>query len=126
MFKILINMEDAGEYASFNAAFTKFFEEVRKTMEAGTSFQVLETANFIVFCKDSKPTGVMGFYDARDFAYETGLLAGEGVLQKNAPEPTLEKVEQGFEKFAQKRSILELRACLAMVSEVFDQLRAST
>lgn len=69
------------EHAAFGEAFKAFFEAVKAMLRGGTSWQVLETACYIegVFeAEDKTLRSPLYFYDARDFAYDRGLLVNNG------------------------------------------------
>ena len=50
----------------------------------------------------------MTFYQARDFAYEIGSLAGKGKLQELAEEPPKHVIEAGFIKATNENLAAEL------------------
>lgn len=116
MFEVLVNLKPVGEYTSFNEAFIKFFEEIDAALKEGTSVQWLETANFLVR-KDPSGIGVMTFYDARDFAYDIGLMA-DCKIQKDVAEPAPTVVSQAFTDCAVKRGIAEVLELTAMLEQV--------
>ena len=116
MFEVLVNLKSVGTYPSFIEAATKFFEEIDTFLQEGTSYQRLETANFLVSKKTSE-IGVMTFYDARDFSCKLGLLA-EGKLQQGVAEPSAEVVASAFKECAQNRAIAETQGLIAMVRDM--------
>lgn len=104
-FKVIVLMEEIGEYDTFEEAFAKFFAVIREkfgTPEMPT-LQLLETTNFIEHRVESSLLEstiecVVDFYAARDFAYKVGLLK-EGKLQ-NLEEPVpSELVDCAFLRF---------------------------
>lgn len=75
-FLVLFNMEEVGIYDNFVDAFRVFWQKVLQSLEDGTSWQVLETCNFIVMVDgEANKEWPLGFYDARDLAYDIGLLS---------------------------------------------------
>jgi hypothetical protein len=56
---------------------------------------MLETSNFIVL-EDGEGRFPLGFYQARDLAYEIGLLKGEGELQESIEEPSPDFIKSLF------------------------------
>lgn len=96
MFQVLVSLNELGTFESFNEAFKLFWKKIREVVrEKGASYQWLETSNFIVLKKGDIEHPV-GFYDAKDFAYEIGLLAGNGEIQENANEPDAVRTEAFF------------------------------
>jgi hypothetical protein len=94
MFEVVIGMKDVGKSESFKKAFKLFWEAVKKQLEDGTTWQALETADFLVYVKKNTKLAI-GFYDARDLAYKCGLLR-DSDFQEDAPEPNPDLVEAEF------------------------------
>lgn len=117
MFEIIVGLQRVGSYKSFNEALIKFFEEIGLVIQKGTSYQWLETSNFVAITHSSEPTDVMNFYDARDFACEIGLLV-KGKIQRGVPEPKLGVVLQAFKECAEKKELAELNLLVKMVEDL--------
>lgn len=102
MFRVIVGLEDICDRDTFVEAFRVFFDKIKEMIEAGTSWQALETTNFIVFIsqdEDGKTRSIqMNFYQARDFAYEIGLMAGKGELQESVEEPPPDVIQRAFSK----------------------------
>ena len=82
MFKVMIAMQDVATAPNFPEAFALMYREIKKLLDNGTSYQVLETTNFISWLDPgSEEEIVLPFYDARDLAYTLGLIKNEGELQ---------------------------------------------
>ncbi len=82
MFQIKIGMKDVGECATFIEAFKRFFPEVVEQYKNSRDLGWLETTNLIIYRAATGDVNLaIGFYDARDLAYEIGLLVGEGEFQ---------------------------------------------
>ncbi len=76
-------MKKIGVYDNFVDAFKSFWSEMMSVLKTtGTSLQMLETANFIIIIDGAHKLPI-GFYDARDLAYDIGLL----VLEQPQSEP---------------------------------------
>ena len=108
MFQVLVGMENLGEFPKFTEAFKLFYTKVVEEIKRDTSHQWLETANFLVYQGEGF-TQPMGFYDARDFAYDIGLLAGEGELQEGVEEPTQTAIETAYAGVAKQYLKSQLR-----------------
>lgn len=96
MFKVKVGCENRGDFEKFVDAFSLFFTEVVEQVDSGTTVGWLEATNFIVYTAPGKEIP-MNFYQARDFAYDIGLLAGKGELQ-NINEPPEAVIESRFDK----------------------------
>ena len=69
-FVSLAEGDDKQSFTSFKDAFICMFNWVTDNLEKGMSYQVLETCIWI-----ETPAGTpLGFYDARDLAYEAGVM----------------------------------------------------
>lgn len=119
-FKVQIGLEDVGQFEKFTDAFRFFYAEIKKFIAGGTSWQALETTNFITLCTDGF-NGPMDFYTARDFAYEIGLLVGNGELQE-IEEPDFEIIYSAFVGEA----LLEAAVMLDSLGEKFADLAFET
>lgn len=114
------------EHPTFEAAFVAFFNEVKAMVMRGTSWQVLETACWIEGIFESEVTGEicrapLYFYDARDFAYDVGILAasdGKAVIADPLPSVPLEKVANVYTEAGLQELVaivnLEFERALAM------------
>jgi len=116
MFRIIVGLEDVGEFPKFTEAFKLFFAKIKEQVTGGTSWQVLETSNFIVYVTptDKRP---MSFYQARDFAYEIGQLVGRGELRE-VEEPSESTLEAAFAKVVEEYFDEQLRALLQILGTV--------
>jgi hypothetical protein len=108
MFQVKVGMEDLGEFPKFIDAFKLFYSKVLEEVKRGASLQWLETSNFLVYQGEGfvQP---MDFYDARDFAYTIGLLAGEGEIQDGVEEPATETIEATYAGVAKEYLKSQLR-----------------
>ena len=91
--------KDEGPFHTYVKAFANFFPRVTAMLSRGTSYQMLETACWIEgnFGARRYP---LAFYDARDLAYDLGILVGDGELQDPAPDVDPMDVEIAFIKNA--------------------------
>lgn len=93
-FSVMIGMEDKGVHSNFPAAFKQFWEAIMVALEGGTSYQWLETANYLVMFTEDGQRLPLDFYDARDLAYDIGLLEQVESGKPNVLEqPTMENWE---------------------------------
>ena len=70
-------MENGAVYPTFEEAFVAFFRAIVEMVSRGTSYQALETFCWIegTFEIDGKSVSApLYYYDARDFAYDAGIL----------------------------------------------------
>jgi|GEM_PF-2816791 hypothetical protein len=94
VFSVMFDLKDVGAHANFPDAFKDFWTRVMKSLDEGTSWQALESFHFIMKIEDSTQTP-MGYYDARDIAYDIGLLVPNGEERpKLADAPTVENWEE--------------------------------
>lgn len=101
MFNVTVALEARGTYPTFAEAFIKFFKDIKAMLDKGTSYQVLETACWIEMEtteNDGPMRMIMNFYDARDLAYDLGLLVGNGQLVEPAPEIAPDRVSAAFRR----------------------------
>jgi len=78
MFKLIYNLEETGEFDTFEETFADLYKRLTDDIQTGMSWQLLETAIWI-----EAPSGEpMMFYEARDCACKTGLLI-DGQLNLN-------------------------------------------
>lgn len=117
-FRVTVCLKDIGDYSTFSEAFRIFFGKIKEMVKSGTSLQVLETTNFITHTELDAP---MDFYTARDFAYDIGLLAGDGELQENVPEPPVEIVQFVFENIALGYKLFIQACVLEMIADLLDK-----
>ncbi len=113
-FKVIVGLADVGIYDTFVEAYKILHGKIKELLASGTSWQMLDTTNFIEFTTGDGKKFPMDFYQARDFAYRIGLLAGEGELQDNATEPSDDAVEVAFrsavhESSGALRAVLEIQ-----------------
>lgn len=73
IYTVTIGLEGVGIFNNFPDAFKKFWEMILKSLEEGTSWQVLETMNWITRKNENTQLPIL-IYDARDLAYDIGLL----------------------------------------------------
>jgi len=116
MFRVLVGLRDIGASEKFTDAFRMFWEAVKRMVNGGTSMQMLETSNFLVYEKADGGKIPMTFYEARDFAYDLGLLAGHGELQ-NIEEPSLNAIEAGFIAVHGEHVADAVEECVATVAK---------
>jgi hypothetical protein len=74
-----------GPFRTFPEAFVNFFPRVLALIEAGRRLEDLDTTSWIEGKFDGRRM-LLSLYDARDFAYMVGILAGSGELQNPLPE----------------------------------------
>jgi len=76
-FKVTVGLDDIGVYPTFIEAYTELFKRIKAAVDEGTSYQMLETTNWIEH-EVKGPGGptvcVLDFYRARDLAYIIGLM----------------------------------------------------
>ncbi len=89
--------KDEGPFRTYAEAFANFFPRVTAMVSRGTSYQLLETACWIE--GDFGPRRIpLMFCDARDLAYDLGVLVGDGELQDPTPDVDPMDVEIAFLK----------------------------
>jgi hypothetical protein len=94
VFSVMFNMEDVGVYENFTDAFKDFWARIMADLDSGTSWQALESFHFIIQI-EGKSHIPMGYYDARDLAYDIGLLAPNGEDRPTLLDaPTVENWEE--------------------------------
>ena len=113
-------MKTVGSYATFVEAASKFFNEIDVFIREGTSFQWLETTNFLVRTEQNESIGLMTFYEARDFSCDIRLLV-EGKLKLHVTEPTPEVVTLAFNECARNRALAETQHLIAVIKN-FSQI----
>lgn len=84
-----------GPFLTFSEAFTNFWTRFMALVNGGTSRQMLEWCWIEGIFDDESKTPLL-WEDAKDFAYELGLLVREGDLQKPVPEVDPFRVELEF------------------------------
>lgn len=87
--------KDEGPFATFSEAFTNFWTRFTAMVKGGCPRQALDWC-WITGTFDNGGQTPLLWEDARNFAYEVGLLAGEGELQNPAPEVDPDLVELAF------------------------------
>ncbi len=85
-FTPIIGMEDKGVFDNFYDAFKLLWDELTVIVERGTSLQFLETACFLEISSDNYKIP-LSFYDARDLAYDCGLIVPDESAPKSGPPP---------------------------------------
>lgn len=121
MFEVIVGLETMGTYASFNEACKRFFDEIFEVVQEGTSFQWLETTNFLV--KVGEPLAFMGFYDARDFAIRNGLIVNGTSEFQEVPELSPEAIELAFSRSMTNLMADELDEMLSAIREILAALK---
>ena len=118
-YEAIVGMESVGKFKSFNEAFIKFFKGIQSYAEKnGLSYQWLETTNFLVRSDSGIVTGVIPYYEARDFAYMAGLLIGEGEIKEKVAEIAPDLVLKAYNEFTAKMVAAEFKALLATLNEI--------
>jgi hypothetical protein len=119
MFKVIIGLEDIGEYEKFYEAVKVFLKKIKAKGKEGMSLAWLASANWIEheigFIKCT-----LDFYDVRDFAFIIGVLNKDGeIIEEAAPEIPAEAIDRIFlrtkmglmehaqDKLAEFRKVLE-------------------
>ncbi|MEK7072465.1 MAG: hypothetical protein AAB969_02740 [Patescibacteria group bacterium] len=72
IYVVTIGLADVGVFNNFPDAFKKFWADIVKQIKEGTSWQVLETMNWITRISNTQLPIL--FYDARDLAFNIGLI----------------------------------------------------
>ena len=130
-FKVFVGKDLPPEHPTFEAAFAVFFTQMLALIRGGTSLQMVETGCWIEGIFELAPGGKtlsapLYFYDARDFAYDLGLLVSEGgkpVLADPAPSVDPSAVASRFADsgLAELRGVIEMGgALLASMRETPD------
>ncbi len=121
-FVVCVGNDIPPEHPTFEAAFAVFFERVKALVGEGASWQVIETACWIEGIFESEITGKVSraplyFYDAKDFAYNVGILIESSdrhaILANPLPSIPLEKVIDVYTE----ASLQELSAVVDMEFE---------
>ena len=94
MFKVVVFLEDVGEYRAFPEAFARLFRGIKDLLAEGTSYQILETTNCITRSVHGR-IEAMDWYEARDIAFLTGVMK-EGELVNPLPKVSEEKFSSTF------------------------------
>ena len=113
MFTVMIELKDIGELSTFSEAFKLFISKIKEQVNQGTSYQVLETTNFIVLTTADGEQLAMDFYHARDFAYDNGLMKG-GKFQEKEELP-VEVVQRAFESAMRDANLAQIESFLSVV-----------
>lgn len=121
---VTIGLKDIGVFNNFPEAFKKFWTEVLKTLEEGTAWQVLETMHWITRISDKIQLPIF-FYDARDLAFDIGLLTPSG-QPKTPPiindQPTVdgwqEMVRETFVSVAKSAVMADYKWATKELSEI--------
>lgn len=82
-FTVVVNLKDVQSYPTFVEAWTRLYKEVKQCMDKGMTWMLLEQACYIT-CENTK-VPIM-FYEARDLAFDCGLMEEGGKLKEN-PDP---------------------------------------
>lgn len=85
-------MKNSEPFPTFKEALKDFIERMKKELEKGASLMMFEAGSWIERRNSLGSQSVIYFYDAKDFGYATGLLAGdtcEFVPDAPEPDPTL-------------------------------------
>lgn len=102
-FEVTVGLEKKGCFDNFFDAFKLFFEEIMEMFKSqGMAYQVLETMCWIQIQGSTSTVPIM-FYDARDLAYESGIL----VMPEGSDEPQIvppPSDEAGFREYLGKLS----------------------
>ncbi len=95
-----IEMKNDGEFDSFGETFKHFFTRILELIKQGTTWQVLETMNYIQYELPIANGGpvlcAIDFYTARDLAYDLGILVGEGELADPLPPDNDQLINNAF------------------------------
>jgi|GEM_PF-6830094 len=94
-FKVTVFLKDVAVYEKLTEAMVDFFTKIKEAIADGTSWQALETTNFIVMIDEDGAEYPAEFYDVRDFACENGVLK-DGQIVKDAPEPPADAIRFFF------------------------------
>ena len=87
--------KDEGPFPTFSEAFKNFWTRFIALVEGGCAKQALAWCWVEGTFDDGKKVPLL-WEDAKDFAYEVGLLTEKGKLQEPAPEVDPERVEIAF------------------------------
>lgn len=122
MYEVIISLEPIGQYESFKTAYFKFIEEIKTILKQGSSWQWLETMNFLVRIDPSGSTIPMPFYEARDFAFDVGLMKKDTAeIQPDAIEPTAEIVLQAYHDYEEQMGFAQLQELGEMIGKLHKQ-----
>jgi hypothetical protein len=121
MYEVIVSMKSVGTYLSFKQAFTVFYESIKKVLEKGTSYQWLETTNFLVNKNDPEIIQLMNFYEGRDSAYRLGLLV-DGKIQADIAEPAPELVSREFEICTGKRNVTQTESLIFELGQILQHM----
>ncbi|MBT6691643.1 hypothetical protein HOB10_04920 [Candidatus Parcubacteria bacterium] len=95
VFSVTVGLEEKGAHSNFPAAFKQFWATIMDILDQGTSWQMLETTNFLVMFTEDGQRIPLDFYDARDLAFDIGLMQEVKDSRPNMLEqPTLENWEE--------------------------------
>ena len=95
MFISAIAGEKAGPFPTFTETFCFFFQRALYVASHGQSLQILETSCWIIGDFGDRKIPMM-FSEARDLAFDLGILVGDGEFHDPAPEVDPEIVESAF------------------------------
>ena len=89
-------MKELGPFPTFAEAFVAMVDGVNGMLKEGTCHQMLETAVYIERMREGWGNVAIGFYEAKDLAYELGLMADSKLVD---PLPCVDetRAEQFFE-----------------------------
>ena len=91
LFEVFVCLKRTGRrYKTFHYAFARFYRGIRVLVDGGTSWQVLETTNHLVYSGQNGIRVVLDWYEARDITYALGLMQ-EDRLMNPLPRVTEER-----------------------------------
>jgi len=134
-FSVTIGLREIGEFDNFFDAFKLFFDKIMESLEKGTCFQVLETMNWIEIRAESGCRVPLMFYDARDLAFDSGILvppAAKGQPPTVVPPPEdaqghaayVEKLRIGIIGIGERLSAEDANGIADVIREIFETLPA--
>ena len=111
VYKVAISLIDVAIFDNFYDAFKDFWTRILTIIKEGTSFRFIETACWIERC--NKATKIpMFIYDARDLAFDIGLLK-ENPEPKQPPIINDQPTVDGWEEIVRQRFVDTARSMAA-------------
>lgn len=86
-FRVIIGLELVGTTTTFGEAFRLFHKKVIEQVAGGVSKMVFDTCNAIEMRSEDGRRQTMDFYQSAGAATQLGLLAADGSIVEDAPEP---------------------------------------
>lgn len=127
IYVVTIGLADVGVFNNFPDAFKKFWTDALKQLEKGTTWQVLETMNWITRISNTQLPILI--YDARDLAFDIGLITPSG-QPKTPPIINEAPTVEGWEEMVRERFVSLTRsgamACFDQADKSLEELLSAT